>query len=214
MSVLYWKMNTLILVDIQNDFVPGGALAVPQGDAVVPVVNRLQPAFDLVVASQDWHPANHCSFVTQHPEKKPGDVVQVDGLPQVLWPVHCVQGSCGAELVPSLQTERVTKIINKGVDSRLDSYSAFFSNGHRRATKLGSYLKERGVTDVYVAGLATDYCVRATALDSAELGFKTHLIVEGCRGVDLHPGDVDRAIAEMKQADVNMCQDAEIGGTK
>lgn len=203
-------MNTFILVDIQNDFVPGGALAVPHGDAVVPVVNRLQPAFDMVVASQDWHPANHCCFAAQHPGKQPGEVVEVNGFPQVLWPVHCVQNSRGAELVPSLHTGRIAKIIKKGTDPGLDSYSAFFSNGHRRATDLESYLKDCGTTDVFVAGLATDYCVKATALDAARLGFKTHLVEEGCRGVALHSGDVPQALEEMKQAGIKICHETEI----
>jgi len=183
---------------------------VPEGDAVVPVVNRLQPAFDLVIATQDWHPANHVSFAVLHPGKQEGDVIKVDGLPQALWPVHCVQNTRGANFVPTLETRRIAKVIQKGADPELDSYSGFFSNGHRKATELETYLKTCGVTDVHIAGLATDYCVKATALDAAKLGFRTHLVEDACRGVNLNAGDVAHAIEEMKQAGVEICREADI----
>jgi nicotinamidase/pyrazinamidase len=195
-------VNALILVDLQNDFMPGGALPVADGDKVVPLVNALQKRFDLVVAAQDWHPANHASFAAHHVGKKPGDLITLNGLPQILWPVHCVQNTPGAAFHPALDTKLIARVFQKGTDASVDSYSGFFDNGRRNATGLGEYLKERGVTDVHVCGLATDYCVRATALDAVSLGFRTHLIGDACRGVDLKPGDVARAIQEMQSAGV------------
>ena len=195
-------MNSLILVDIQNDFLPGGALAVPDGDAVVPVANRVQPHFDLVVATQDWHPADHGSFATNHPGKNPAEVIELDGLDQILWPVHCVQNSPGAPFAAELHQDGWARVIHKGTDPRIDSYSGFFDNGHRKATGLGEFLKERGVSDVYVMGLATDYCVKFTALDARQLGFATTLIKDGCRAVNLQPDDDDSAIEEMRAAGV------------
>ncbi len=192
--------RALILVDIQNDFIPGGSLAVADGDATVPVANRLQPHFDLVVATQDWHPANHGSFASNHPGRKPGELSELGGLPQVLWPDHCVQGSRGAEFHHDLDLSRVARVFRKGTDPEIDSYSGFFDNGHRKATGLGDYLREQEVTDVYVMGLATDYCVKWTALDALQLGFRTHLIEDGSRGVELKPGDVAAAVEEVRRA--------------
>jgi len=205
-------MNALILVDIQNDFVPGGALAVQDGDAVVPVANRLQQIgrFDVVVATQDWHPPDHGSFAANHPGRKPGEVIQLNGLPQVLWPVHCVQNTQGARFVDGLVTTGIDQIFTKGTDPAVDSYSGFFDNGHRRSTGLGDFLKNRGVTDVYILGLATDYCVKFTALDARTLGFNTFLIEDGCRGVELEPGDVERAIQEMQAAGVTITNSREV----
>ena len=197
-------MKALILVDIQNDFVPGGALAVPDGDAVVPVANRIQPAFDLVVATQDWHPPGHGSFAASHPGKKVYDVIDLAGLPQVLWPVHCVQGTRGAEFVPSLDMTRVARVFQKGTDPAIDSYSGFFDNGHRKATGLGDFLKAQKVSDVFVCGLATDYCVKFTALDARQLGFNTTLIEDACRGVEIKPGECARAISEMRDAGIRV----------
>ncbi|HEY2586881.1 MAG TPA: bifunctional nicotinamidase/pyrazinamidase [Tepidisphaeraceae bacterium] len=204
-------MNALILVDIQNDFVPGGALPVPEGDAIVPVCNRLSRAFELVVATQDWHPANHGSFAALHPGHKIGEVIDLNGLPQILWPVHCVQHTPGAAFVPGLDTSRVERVFQKGTDPAIDSYSGFFDNGHRKATGLGEYLKERGVTDVFVAGLATDYCVKFTALDAKSLGFRTSLIQDASRGVNVHPGDVDAAVEEMRRVGVRIRQSSQVG---
>jgi nicotinamidase/pyrazinamidase len=204
-------MRVLILVDIQNDFVPGGALAVREGDVVVPLANRLIRQFDLVVATQDWHPADHQSFAANHPGRKVGEVIEVAGLPQVLWPVHCVQGTPGAEFVPGLDVAKVTRVFRKGTDASIDSYSGFFDNGHRRATGMGEWLKGRGVIDLYVMGLATDYCVKFTALDGRGLGFDVWLIEDGCRGVELRPGDVGRAVEEMRAAGVRVIRSDEIG---
>jgi nicotinamidase/pyrazinamidase len=202
-------MNALILVDLQNDFVPGGALAVPEGDAIVPLINSIQPRFDLVVATQDWHPPDHGSFAANHPGRKMYDVIDLAGLPQVLWPVHCVQYTRGAELVPSLDTPRIARVFQNGTDPAIDSYSGFFDNGHRKSTGLGDYLREKGVTRVYVCGLATDYCVKFTALDARQLGFETFLIEDASRGVNVKPGEVTRAVDELRGAGVRVlhCDD-------
>ncbi len=197
-------MNALILVDLQNDFLPGGALAVPRGDDVLPLANRLQSRFPLVIATQDWHPANHASFAANHPGRQPGDVIDLHGLPQVLWPVHCVQNTSGADFAPSLERQRIQSVFQKGTDPEIDSYSGFFDNGHRKSTGLGDYLREVGVQHVTLLGLATDYCVKATALDARTLGFATTLVVDACRGVELTPGDCERAIEEMRRADVRI----------
>jgi nicotinamidase/pyrazinamidase len=197
-------MNALILVDIQNDFVPGGALAVPQGDQIMSIVNELQPHFELIVATQDWHPPDHGSFAANHPGREPGEVINLNGLQQVLWPIHCVQETPGADFVPTLERDRWTCIFHKGTDPEVDSYSGFFDNGHRHTTGLGDYLRERDVDEVYVAGLATDYCVKFTAFDAVRLGFKTYLIEDACRGVNLQPGDVDKALQELRTEGVEV----------
>jgi nicotinamidase/pyrazinamidase len=204
-------MKALILVDIQNDFCPGGALAVPRGDEVVAVANEVQPRFPLVVATQDWHPPEHQSFAVNHEGRRPGEVIDLHGLEQVLWPAHCVQGSPGAELHPALDTARVERIIRKGTDPEIDSYSGFFDNGHRKSTGLADYLRERGIDEVYVMGLATDYCVKFTALDARAEGFGAVLIADGCRGIELSPGDIDRALAEMREAGVTLTESARLG---
>jgi nicotinamidase/pyrazinamidase len=203
-------MKALILVDLQNDFLPTGALPVPKGDEVVAVANRVQPLFSLIVATQDWHPAGHGSFAARHPGRKPGDLGELGGLPQVLWPTHCVEHTTGAAFAPGLDTKKIAQVFPKGTDPEIDSYSGFFDNGHRKTTGLGDFLHGRGVTDVYVLGLATDYCVKATALDARRIGFATHLVVDGCRGVNLHAGDVDRAIEEMRAAGVRVLTSAEL----
>lgn len=195
-------MKALILVDLQNDFCPGGALAVQEGDKTIAIANQLMDQFDLVVATQDWHPADHGSFAAHHADKTAGEVIDLHGLPQVLWPIHCVQGSFGADFVRELNRSGIDRIFVKGTDPRIDSYSGFFDNGHRKATGLGDFLKEQSVTEVFVMGLATDYCVKFTALDALQLGFKTKLIVDGSRGVNLQRGDVDRAIEEMEEKGV------------
>ena len=187
-------MNALILIDLQYDFMPGGALAVTGGDQVVAVANRLIPHFNMVVATQDWHPVNHKSFASQHDGKSVGDVVQLNDVKQMLWPDHCIQGTPGADFHENLESQRIHQIIPKGTNIEIDSYSGFFDNGHQHATGLARLLKKNGVTGVAVMGLATDYCVKLTALDAVELGFRTTLISDGCRGVELNPGDVKRAV--------------------
>jgi nicotinamidase/pyrazinamidase len=197
-------MKALILVDLQNDFCPGGALAVKEGDQTIEIANQVMDKFDLVIATQDWHPAAHRSFAAHHTGKQPGEVVDLHGLPQVLWPIHCVQGSFGAEFVRELNRSGIDRIFVKGTDPNIDSYSGFFDNGHRKATGLGDFLKEQQADEVYVMGLATDYCVKFTALDALQLGFPTTLIVDGCRGVNLEPDDVDKAIREMEEKGVKL----------
>lgn len=191
-------MRALILVDLQYDFCPGGALAVPRGDEVIAVAKRLMPRFETVVATQDWHPSEHASFAANHPGASPGQVIQVDGLSQVLWPVHCVQGTRGAELHEGIDRSRLSAVFHKGTDPRIDSYSGFFDNGHRKATGLGDWLEQRGVRQLYVLGLATDYCVKATVLDALELKYDVWVIEDGCRAVDLAPGDGERALSVMR----------------
>lgn len=203
-------MNALLLVDLQNDFCPGGALAVPEGDRAVAMANRLQPQFDLVVATQDWHPAGHLSFAANHPGRNPGEVIELDGLEQILWPVHGVQHTAGAAFPPELHQDRIARVFQKGTDPRIDSYSGFFDNGHRKATGLGDYLESRRVTRLYVCGLATDYCVKFTALDAVELGLRTCLIEDACRGVNLQPGDVQRAIGQMRASGVEIVDSSRI----
>jgi nicotinamidase/pyrazinamidase len=202
-------VKALILVDLQNDFLPGGALAVPDGDKVIPVANRLQASFPLVVATQDWHPANHGSFAASHPGKKVFDQIELNGLTQTLWPVHCVQNTKGAELAAALNRERIVRVFPKGTDCGVDSYTGFFDNG-RKSTGLGEWLRAEGVTDVYVCGLATDYCVKFTALDAAQLGFKTWFIEDASRGVNLRENDVQKAIEEMKSAGVTVVQSTDL----
>lgn len=203
-------MNALLVVDVQNDFLPGGALAVPDGDRVVPVINALMPRFDRVVATQDWHPPSHGSFAANHPGTKPGDVVELDGLQQILWPVHCVPGTPGAKLAPGLDRSRIEAVFRKGTDPRVDSYSAFFDNAHRRSTGLGEWLRDRGVEDVYLCGLALDYCVLYSALDAATLGFRTTVIEDATRGIERNRGDVTRAIRQMKARGVCVLRTGEL----
>jgi nicotinamidase/pyrazinamidase len=202
-------MKALILVDIQNDFLPGGALAVPHGDEVVPVANRLMPQYDLVVATQDWHPADHQSFASQHHGRSIGEVIQVDGLQQILWPDHCVQNTPGAELAAQLNVDGIQFVVQKGTDRLTDSYSGFFDNQRRKATGLADLLGQHQVTEVDVMGLATDYCVKFTALDAVDLGFKTRVIVDGVRGVDLTPGDCQNAIAVMRARGITLISASE-----
>ncbi|WP_207425638.1 bifunctional nicotinamidase/pyrazinamidase [Pedobacter sp. SYSU D00535] len=178
-------MKALLLIDIQNDFLPGGALAVPQGDVIIPLVNKLQDSFDLVVATQDWHPSNHKSFAVHHPGTSVFDTIQVNGLEQVLWPVHCEQGSMGAEFSKELDTGRVEVIFRKGTNPEIDSYSGFYDNGHLKSTGLANYLRGKDITDLYIAGLAADFCVSFSALDAIEEGFNTFVIEDATRAISL-----------------------------
>lgn len=203
-------MDALILVDLQNDFMPGGALAVREGDQVVPIANALMPHFRLVVATQDWHPSNHESFAASHAGRQPGEVIDLHGLPQVLWPVHCVAETFGAELHPLLRRSGIHETIRKGTNPSVDSYSGFFDNGHRQATGLEDVLRRHEVKEIAVMGLATDYCVKYTALDAVRLGFKTRLIRDGCRGVELQTGDIERALAEMQKAGISICSSSDL----
>lgn len=196
--------RVLLVVDVQNDFCPGGSLAVANGDQVAPVINGLMPLFDRVVATQDWHPKDHVSFASNHPGKNVLDIVDADGIQQVLWPDHCVQGTTGAELISRLEVGRIELVLRKGLHRRLDSYSAFFENDHVTDTGLRFYLTGLGAREIFLCGLTTDYCVRSSALDALGLGFDVTVIVDACRGVDFPQGSVDRALSEMREAGVRL----------
>ncbi len=192
--------TALIIVDIQNDFLPGGALAVNKGDTVIPIVNALlDKPFTVKVASKDWHPFDHYSFAKTH-LKNPGEQV----LDQILWPVHCVQGTSGAEFGQGWNVEKLDKVFYKGTDKLVDSYSTFFDNKHLRSTGLHDYLKEKDIQEVYIAGLATDYCVKYTALDALHLDYKTFVVVDGCRAVNLNPLDEKQALEEIQKAGAHL----------
>jgi nicotinamidase/pyrazinamidase len=203
-------MKALILTDLQNDFAEGGALAVPGAKSIIPIVNQLQEKFELIVATQDWHPADHGSFAANHPGKKIGEMIELEGLSQILWPVHCVQGTPGADFIPGLDRAKWATIFQKGIDPSIDSYSGFFDNLKRRATGMGDYLKSQEVNHIFLLGLATDYCVQATALDGIELGFEITLIEDACRGVELNPGDVRKAVEQMRLAGVRIAHSAQL----
>lgn len=177
-------MNALLLIDIQNDFLPGGSLAVAGGDQIIPVVNAVQQKFERVVATQDWHPQSHKSFASAHRGKNVFEQVELAGLPQTLWPDHCVQGTPGAELSPAVDWNSTEAIFRKGTNPEIDSYSGFYDNGHRKATGLAAYLKGHGVRTIYLAGLAADYCVYFTAKDALAEGFNVVLIEDATRAID------------------------------
>ncbi len=177
-------MKTLIIVDVQNDFVPGGALAVPEGDTIISRINELQQKFELVVATQDWHPANHKSFASQHEGKHPFDVIDLNGLEQTLWPDHCIQGTKGAELHKDLNTDRIEAIFRKGTNPEIDSYSGFFDNGNKKSTGLAGYLKELNATSIFVCGLAGDFCVYHTAVDALNLGYPTTILEQSTKAIN------------------------------
>ena len=204
-------MRALILVDLQNDFCPGGALQVSRGDETIPIANRLLPHFQIVAATMDWHPPDHQSFAANHAGKQPYEMIDLHGLMQVLWPVHCVRETKGAELHGELDRSKITEIFYKGTDPTVDSYSGFFDNDKRKATGLGDWLRSRWIQQVYVMGLATDYCVRATALDARSLGFDVWVVQDGCRAVDVKPGDGDRALAELRGAGCALVESGAIG---
>jgi nicotinamidase/pyrazinamidase len=177
-------MKALLLIDIQNDFLPGGALAVPDGDQIIPIVNHIQPQFDLIIATQDWHPPDHKSFASNHADKKVFDKIELDGLEQVLWPDHCVQGTDGADFSKELDMKKVEAIFRKGTNKDIDSYSGFYDNGHRKSTGLADYLKGKHITQVYIAGLAGDYCVYYSAKDALKEGFATYIIEDATKPID------------------------------
>ncbi|MDP2043056.1 MAG: bifunctional nicotinamidase/pyrazinamidase [Algoriphagus sp.] len=196
--------SVLLIVDVQNDFIPGGALAVSQGDQVVPLINDMQKKFQHVIATQDFHPSDHGSFAANHPGRKPGEFIELAGLTQILWPVHCVQGSSGADFHPQLNRSQWMAVFQKGKNPEVDSYSGFFDNARRGDTGLGDFLKSIGIRRVFVCGLALDYCVKFTALDSKSLGFETFLISDATRAVNLRPEDGNLAIAEMEAAGITV----------
>ena len=193
--------DALIVIDVQNDFCPGGALAVAGGDEIISRINGLMGEFATVVLTQDWHPANHASFAANHPGATPFSLIQMPYGPQVLWPTHCVQGTKGAEFHADLRTDPAQMIIRKGFRPGIDSYSAFFENDHSTPTGLEGYLRSRGITTVTLVGLATDYCVAYSALDAARLGFRAMVLEGACRAIDLN-GSLAEAQNKMRAAGV------------
>jgi len=177
-------MKTLIIIDVQNDFMPGGTLAVSQGEEIIPVINKLQQHFELVIATQDWHPKNHASFAKNHPDRKEFDVIDLNGLEQVLWPVHCVQNTNGADFHPELRTAKIEAIFRKGTDPEIDSYSGFYDNAHKKSTGLAGYLKEKGAKELYFCGLAADFCVFYSIMDALGEDFSAYLIEDATRAID------------------------------
>jgi nicotinamidase/pyrazinamidase len=194
-------VECLIVVDVQNDFMPGGALAVPRGDEVLPVINRLAPRFANVVLTQDWHPRGHASFASSHPGRKPFDTVDLPYGRQVLWPEHCVQGTPGAALHAGLDVTKAQLVIRKGFHPDIDSYSGFVEADRRTSTGLAGYLKERSLKELYVCGLATDFCVAWTALDARAAGFEVTVVEDACRAIDLD-GSLARAWNDLQAAGV------------
>jgi len=192
-------MKALLIVDVQNDFLPGGALEVPEGDQVIPIINDLQKKFSTIVASRDWHPADHGSFASNHPGHNPGDIITLNGLEQILWPDHCVQGTNGAEFAPELNQAPIQNVIFKGTDPGVDSYSAFFDNGHRIETELHQYLQKSGIKTLYIVGLAADVCVLFTVKDAIDLGYETYLVTDATKGVNMQPDDTSKALEDMKK---------------
>lgn len=203
-------MKALVIVDMQNDFMPGGALGVPEADQIVPAINQLATQFSLVVATQDWHPHDHCSFAVNHPGKNPGDVVQIKDVEQILWPVHCVRATKGAELVDILNKEAIASCFYKGTDRWIDSYSAFFDNARRKSTGLSDFLKTRNVSQVYLAGVATEYCVLYSAFDAVDIGYTVIVISDLCRPINLQPGDEAKAYEAMAAKGVKIQTSAEV----
>jgi nicotinamidase/pyrazinamidase len=201
--------SVLIVVDVQNDFCPGGELAVPKGDEIVPLVNRLIDAFDHVVLTQDWHPRGHSSFASSHKGQAPFSSVRMPYGDQTLWPDHCVQGTPGAEFHPGLVWSKAELIIRKGFRTAIDSYSAFYENDRTTPTGLGGYLKERGLQKLVIVGLATDYCVAYSALDATRLGFKVVVVLDACRAIDLN-GSLAWAQDEMRKAGVTLAESARL----
>ena len=195
--------NALIVIDVQNDFCPGGALAVPGGDEVVDGINTLMTKTDAVVLTQDWHPARHSSFASTHPDKAPYDVIDMSYGAQVLWPDHCIQGSEGAAFHHRLHVDRAEMIVRKGFRPQIDSYSAFFENDHKTPTGLEGYLRTRGIAELLIVGLATDFCVNYSAVDAARLGFDVTVDLDLCRAIDLD-GSLEAAIAGMQEAGVTL----------
>ena len=204
------EKSALIIVDVQNDFLPGGALAVREGDLVIPVINQIQDKFVHILATQDFNPEKHGSFAANHAGKVPGELIDLAGLSQILWPVHCVQGTSGADFPKELNCEKWEAIFQKGKNPEVDSYSGFFDNSRRGDTGLGEYLKRNGIEQVFVCGLALDYCVKFTALDSKNLGFKTFLVADATKAVNLKPEDGDLAIKDMEEAGVLILSSKEI----
>ena len=195
-------MKTLVLVDIQNDFLKGGSLAVPEGEKIIKPINKIIKQYDLVIATKDWHPKNHISFASNHSDKKIGDIINVNGVDQVLWPDHCIQNSYGSDFPEQLDISKLAKVVYKGSDANIDSYSGFFDNGHFRSTGLSDYLKSKYVYKIDYVGLATDYCLKYTAIDSVSEGFKTRVLINCIKGIE--EKGCELALNEMKSKGVEL----------
>ena len=201
--------TALLVIDVQHDFIPGGQLPVPEGDVIVPLINRLARQFSQVVIAQDWHPPGHASFASRHPGKQPFDSVQLPYGEQTLWPEHCVQGTAGAEFHPQLDLPHAQLIIRKGCNPEIDSYSAFLEADRRTTTGLSGYLKERGIDTVYMVGLALDFCVMFSALDARAAGFNAYVLLDACRAIDMN-GSMQSAMERMQSAGVGLIQSTEL----
>ncbi|MFH0726718.1 MAG: bifunctional nicotinamidase/pyrazinamidase [Pseudomonadota bacterium] len=204
------KKKALLVVDVQNDFCPGGALAIPAGDTVVPIINKIQPVYDTIIATQDWHPLNHVSFAANHPDKNVYDVIPINDMSQVLWPVHCVSGTMGADFHSALETQRFRLILRKGMNPGLDSYSVFLENDKKTRTGLDGYLRSLEIKKIFLCGLATDYCVFYSARDAVSFGFETEVVIDACRGVDVPAGNIDEAVRQMKNIGVTFISSTEL----
>ena len=203
-------MKALLLIDLQNDYMPGGMVEVPEGDQVIPVANRMMEVFDLVIAVRDWHPATHQCFAANHLWRRPGQTIELGGVDQLLWPMHGVQHSFGAELAIALKEENIHRHFFKGTDPEVDSYSAFFDNARQNDTGLASFLHEKGVEELYLLGLPIEFSVRYTALDALALGFRTWVIEDGCKAQNVEPSDGDRILGELQEQGVRLLQSAEL----
>jgi len=202
-------MNALLIVDVQNDFCPGGSLEVPGGDEIIPVINKISKTFDVVIQTQDWHPEGHSSFASTHEDKEPFETIETSYGTQTLWPDHCVKGSKGAAFHPDLETDRSQLIVRKGFRRDIDSYSAFYENDNTTSTGLRGYLRERNIDTLYVVGLATDFCVKWSALDGLKEGFELYVVNDAVKGIDLE-GSVDQAWSEMLDAGAKKITSAEL----
>jgi nicotinamidase/pyrazinamidase len=202
-------MNALLIIDVQNDFCPGGALEVPRGDEVVPVINKLTEKFDNIVQTQDWHPQNHYSFASAYDNKEPFETTNLDYGEQVLWPDHCVQNTKGAAFHPDLKTRPTQMIVRKGFRTHIDSYSAFYENDHKTKTGLTGYLNDRNIDTLYVGGLATDFCVKWSVIDGCKEGFTVYVIEDAIKGIDID-GSVDQAVKEMQDAGAKFIKSTEL----
>lgn len=203
-------MKALLLIDLQNDFMPQGALPVPDAHAAIKAANFAQNFFRVVIATKDWHPLGHMSFAHHHAGKNAGDIIELFGLEQTLWPEHCVQNTYGAAFCKELDQTQIQHVVTKGQDPKVDSYSAFYDNARRHSTGLGHYLKQRSIDEIFLLGVATEYCVKYSALDAIHLGLKTNVIIDGCRGIALRPDDVTNAEHEMLDAGVRLLKLAEL----
>ncbi|MGE0930523.1 bifunctional nicotinamidase/pyrazinamidase [Peijinzhouia sedimentorum] len=206
--------EALIIVDIQNDFLPGGALAVKDGDAIIPIVNQIAKSFKHVFATQDWHPADHGSFASNHPGKQIAEFIDLYGVKQILWPDHCVQGTKGAEFSQELQSQYIQKVFQKGTNLKVDSYSGFYDNNKVESTGLLDHLKTLKIDNVYIVGLAADYCVKFTVLDALDAGLKTYLFTDATKGVNLSANDTELAFAEMESKGAILINSKEWLGSK